>query len=269
MSRTKPPIRYEEGSTLAGVIYIHRISDNRFGGIAGRNFNLFRKLCGESTLKNVVLVTNMWKGDSQGVNESRESELSGNFFKSALDKGAQMARHHNTPQSAYGIIRKIMKNHPVPLQIQRELVDERKDIINTAAGESLNQEFKEQIERHEVRLKELRDEMMEALREKDEEMRRELEEAKEVLEKMVENIKKASEGMAANYATEKEKMEVRMKEMELEAKQEAEQSEAGYEQEVVALTDRLEHTPNASAADRASWAQEIERLLDRITIPIY
>jgi hypothetical protein len=51
--------RYENGSKLAGVIYIYRISDNRFTGIAGRNFGIFRGFCGDETLKNVILVINM------------------------------------------------------------------------------------------------------------------------------------------------------------------------------------------------------------------
>ena len=116
--------RYEEGTTLAGIIYVHRISDNRLGGITKRNFNMFRKLCNEATLKNVVLVTNIWEEDSQAVKEARKTDLSGEFFKSALDKGAQMVLHDNTTQSAHDIIRKIIVNHPVPLQIQRELAAE-------------------------------------------------------------------------------------------------------------------------------------------------
>ena len=47
--------RYENGSKLSGVIYIHRISDNLSGGIAGRNFGIFCKLCGDVALRNVIL----------------------------------------------------------------------------------------------------------------------------------------------------------------------------------------------------------------------
>ena len=268
-SRAELPNRYEEGSKLTGVIYVHRISDNRFGGITGRNFNMFRKLCGESTLKNVVFVTNMWKLDSHDINEAREKELSGNFFKPALDKGAQIVRHYNTTESAHNIIRGIMKNRPAVLQIQRELVDEHKDVINTAAGESLNQELKELVRRHQAELREVQEEMRQALWAKDEEMRQELEEVKRVLEGKVKEIEKASEGMAADYAAEKVRMEVKMKEMEQLARLERERAEAEYDWKLATLIDRLEHTQNASAADRTGWEQEMTRLLDRVTIPIY
>ena len=210
--------RYEEGSTLSGVIYVLRISDNRFGGITGRNFNMFRKLCGESTLKNVILVTNMWTRDPQDINEARERELSSKFLKTALDLGAQMVRHRDTIQSAHDIVRRIMKNQPVVLQIQRELVDERKSIINTAAGESVSNELKELIRRHQAELNDVREEMKQALEAKDEAMKQVLENTKRDLQEKVEKIEKASEGLVANYAAEKERMRARMEEMVREAK---------------------------------------------------
>ena len=161
---------------------------------------MFRKLCGESTLKNVVLVTNMWEEGPQDINEARERELSHRFFKPALDKGAQLLRHHNTAESAHDILRKIMGNHPVVLQIQRELVDERKDIINTAAGELLNQELRKQIKRHQRELMELREEMSQALKMKDNEYynRKMKQAARDVEEKMA-KMRKDTEKMSLNY----------------------------------------------------------------------
>ena len=54
---------------------MHRISDFRVGGIAKRNFNMFRKLCGDETLRNVVIVTNMWGEVSPAQGAAREREL--------------------------------------------------------------------------------------------------------------------------------------------------------------------------------------------------
>ena len=84
-------------------------------------------------MSNVVIVTNMWTGDSQDINEAREKELSNTFLRPALDKGAQMVRHNNTVESVHDILRMIVKNQPIMLQIQRELVDEGRDIVDTAA----------------------------------------------------------------------------------------------------------------------------------------
>src|ERR1700721_3748819 len=84
--------RYENGKKLAGIIYLHRISDVRMGGISKRNFRLFRELCGDSTLKNVAIVTNMWNEVSLDVATAREQELANEdaFFKPAIEKQAQL-----------------------------------------------------------------------------------------------------------------------------------------------------------------------------------
>ena len=231
---------------------------------------MFRKLCGESTLKNVVLVTSMWGVEPQDTSEAREEELSSKFFKSALDKGAQMVRYHNTAESAHNIIRMVMGNRPVALQIQRELVDERKDITDTAAGESINPELKKQIRQHQAELKGLRDEMAQALKEKDEEMRRKLEEQQRKLDEWMEKITKASERMAANYAAEKERIEARMTKMEQEAKK-REQEEAERRQQLANLVRRLQAETDVSMAHRPRLEQEIKRPQDRVatvvTIP--
>jgi len=153
--------RYEHGKKLAGVIYVHRISDFRMGGVSTRNFKMFRQLCGESTLRNVVIVTNMWGEVSRDVGEAREAELVNQeiFFKPVLDKAALMMRHENTRDSAHHILLQIIDNHPLPLRIQRELVDQGKDISQTAAGAELNRELMEQIQVHKREMRELEREM--------------------------------------------------------------------------------------------------------------
>ena len=153
--------RYEHGQKLAGVIYMHRISDFRMSGIATRNFKMFRKLCGDGTLKNVVIVTNMWGEVSEEIGVARESELAKNdkFFKPVLEKGAEMLRHTNNEESARNILLTIINNQPMSLRIQREMVDQQKEISQTAAGAELNRELLFQRERHEAEMKQLREEM--------------------------------------------------------------------------------------------------------------
>ncbi|KAF8910600.1 P-loop containing nucleoside triphosphate hydrolase protein [Gymnopilus junonius] len=153
--------KYEGGKQLAGVIYLHRISDFRMGGISTRNFKMFRQLCGESSLKNVVILTNMWGEVSREVGEAREDELASKdmFFKPVLDKGGQLFRHDNTQKAAHTVLRQIMENHPIALQIQRELVDQKKQISETAAGEELNRELMTQIRKHRDEMRSLQEEM--------------------------------------------------------------------------------------------------------------
>jgi len=131
------------------------------GGISTRNFKMFRQLCGDSSLRNVVIVTNMWGEVSKEIGEAREQELITQdiFFKPVLEKGALLERHENTPASAYKILRTIIDNHPLSLQIQRELVDQKMDISQTAAGEELNKELKEQMEKHRREMRMVQEEM--------------------------------------------------------------------------------------------------------------
>lgn len=131
------------------------------GGISTRNFKMFRQLCGDSTLKNVVLVTTMWDAISQAVGEAREAELrdEAKFFKPVIDKGAAFLRHDGTVESGQAIMHYIVNNHPLALRIQRELVDDKKDISQTAAGAELNRELTAQMRKHEEEVRALQQEM--------------------------------------------------------------------------------------------------------------
>jgi len=220
---------------------------------------MFRELCGDSTLKNVILVTNMWGEVSPGVGEAREQELAREFFKPVLDKGAQLARHHNTAESAHDIIRRIAKNRPIPLQIQRELVDERKDITDTAAGQAVNKELNEQIKRHHAELRAVREEMQ-ALMEKDEETRQELEEETRRIQAEINQMRMDSEGMAARYNEEKQRTEEAMRRMQEQARQERERAEAEHRRQMDHLNERLQQSAKDSAADRAALQREISEL---------
>ena len=212
----------------------------------------------------------MWRADSRATNETREKELSDKFFKSAVDKGAQMVRHHNTLDSAHTIIRKTMKSDPIVLQIQRELVDEGKDITDTAAGESINGELGKQIERHKAELRELREEMAEALNMKGNEMRQELGDVKRDLEESIKGIEKASQTMAVNYAAEKKWVTAKIGGMEQEAEQrERERIKPASDRNPVTPTSPLQNTANAPTDDRARREQEMKKLQTRITVPIY
>ena len=168
---------------------------------------MFRKLYGGSTLENVAIVTNVWNGGFQDIDEACERELRDSFFKPALDGGAQMVRHRDTVESAHDIIRRVLKNNPTSLQIERELVIGREDIANTTAGKAVIQGLNEQIKRHQAELEKVREEIERALRMKDEGTRGELEEEARRLEERMVKIAKDEKGMSAGYVAEKARIE--------------------------------------------------------------
>ena len=243
---------------------MHRISDKRFSGIAGRNFKIFRELCGEASLKNVVLVTNMWSEVSVEVGEARERELSSNFLKPALDKGAQMARHHDTEQSAYEVIRRIMNNHPVVLQIQHELVDQHKDVANTAAAGAVDAELDAEKKRHEAEVKKAQEEVQRKMREKEEEARRRIEEETRKREEEMRRAREEQERIAHQRRQELEQAEREAKRLQEQARLERQRAEEEHQRQVALFNERRAAEAAAAEAARLAQQQEIDRLNHQI-----
>ncbi|KAH9840572.1 P-loop containing nucleoside triphosphate hydrolase protein [Rhodofomes roseus] len=194
---------YKDGHKLTGIIYMQRISDFRMTGISRRNFHLFRKICGEDTLKNVVIVTNMWSEVNAERGLAREDELASDsmFFKPALDKGAKMMRHDNTYHSAVTIMLQLIPNTPTPLLLQAELIEQEKDIAQTAAGTELARDIEEQRQKYVEELSELQQEMQDAFRERDHETAEELEHAQEETKAKVLTIEQQQQGFKGTFAS--------------------------------------------------------------------
>jgi hypothetical protein len=89
-----PCHRYKKGTTLHGVIYFHRISNLR--PVSKRSLRLFKQLCGDPTLKNVVIVV-AWDDCDMPTQEQRQEDLRAvqSVFESALDQQAQLLLHDN------------------------------------------------------------------------------------------------------------------------------------------------------------------------------
>ena len=152
---------------------MHRISDVRFTGTAVKSFKTLLAMCGEKALRNVTIMTNMWGKVTPEVGIAREQELANSFFEPALDKGAKLLRHSDTSESAHEVIRTVLENQQVTLQIQKEMVDHWKQVSETAAGKELLRELDEQAGKRLIQLRELQ-EMLNQTEAGDEETRQEL-----------------------------------------------------------------------------------------------
>jgi len=196
---------------------MHRILDNRIGGISARNFRMFRKLCGEDSLRSVVIATTMWDQAEMSIGEDREQELASKdtFFKPALEKGARLARHNNTLESAQAIIRYIIQQSPssVTLQIQEEL-GRGLCISETQAGKELGRELTEQMERHREELRCLIGEIQEATRVRDEESRQELTRERVRMEAVMTRLQMDSENIVRGYQDALSQLEERLRKAE-------------------------------------------------------
>ena len=152
-------------------------------GTATRNLRFLAQLCGDEALANCALVTGMWDLISAQVGAERENELRTKdaFFKPMLSHGATLFRHNNTLESAQKVIRGLLKKTPMPLEIQRELVDEKKRVFETKAGDALLGEIAELERKHQEELKRLEEELAEVQQQQDEEAQQEIEEARREL----------------------------------------------------------------------------------------
>ncbi|KAG9317983.1 P-loop containing nucleoside triphosphate hydrolase protein [Chiua virens] len=114
---------------LAGIIYLHRITDSRMCGSAYKNLSMFGRLCGDIPLPRVHLITTMWDiVKNRNMAERREAELKRDFWRPLLDGGAEAFRFNNRPGSAQAIIEPLlgMKNDREMLLLQEELVEQKK-----------------------------------------------------------------------------------------------------------------------------------------------
>ena len=131
-------LRYEEDIKLAGIIYLHRITDGRMGGSPHRNLRMLGELCGDQAVKKVVLVTTMWDRVKQEHSQRRERELFDNYWKTMINYGASTARFLNTTDSAWKIIDPILEQQETEvLLLQEELVDLKRALNETQAGKTL------------------------------------------------------------------------------------------------------------------------------------
>jgi type I site-specific restriction-modification system R (restriction) subunit len=119
----------------------------------------------------------MWSKVTEEEGMQRAAELASldDFFKPALEKKARLMHHtRDTVESIHEIVRAIMENHPVPLIIQEELVNEGKDIKQTEAGQEVEKRILELMAEFERKIKEGQAAAEEARKQRDEEAMQEI-----------------------------------------------------------------------------------------------
>jgi GTP-binding protein EngB required for normal cell division len=112
-------LSYNQNMKVAGIIYLHEISQTRMLGTSRKNFLMFNKLTGEEAAKDIVLATTKWSHITVEVGQKREQQLRNTHWKTMVDQGSKRAETAE------------------PLQIQDELVYLQKRIPTTDAGTSL------------------------------------------------------------------------------------------------------------------------------------
>ncbi|KAL4062283.1 hypothetical protein V8B97DRAFT_1921046 [Scleroderma yunnanense] len=194
---------------VTGLIYVHRISETRMAGSLQRNLRMFQKLCGPVSLKNVVIVTTMWDTVTSEEGQQHEQELrsSETMFKPLLDGGATMLRHDRTPRSATNVIDRLLGKDPTTTQIVHELVQELKELKNTAAGTELRSDIDAYLQRLQNETKSLEAEMREMSQSEIAEERQRLDRVVARLSRELEELKRGFAKPIEKAAPERENQE--------------------------------------------------------------
>jgi len=132
---------YKDKTKLSGIIYLHRISDNRMTGASLKNLRMFDSLCGQDALPSVILVTTMWDEIREEAGVRREKELIDTFWKDMADSGCKTARFNHAYDSAWKIVDSLLPKDQEPLQLSKDIVDDKLRLKETKAGVTLHDEL--------------------------------------------------------------------------------------------------------------------------------
>lgn len=166
-------------------------------------------------MPNVAIVTNMWGEVPQEVAEMRELQLRTEdiFFRGDMEKGAQMMRHDGSSLSAQKIIRHFVKMNPAVLQLQHEILVERKDVTQTDACAALDQGMHKLREKFRDDIQALKDEIEEALAEGGVNQQEELDKGIRGLENKLAEMDKARDELSNAFVAERAKVKPLIKEL--------------------------------------------------------
>ena len=219
---------------LAGIIYLHRITEVKMQGSALRNLRMFNQLCGPNNLKSVILATTFWThGEGKSVEESvgkarvKELEETEEFWGGMIERGSRVEKHDGSKASAIRIVSDLVNRHdPVTLGIQRQMVDEKKDLFDTDVGLALRQEFIEETKKAEVKLAELKLDMESALQDKDKKWQEQIERDRANLEARIQQGNQETEALKISIKKIAREKDAQLREMQRERELERAEWEA-------------------------------------------
>jgi hypothetical protein len=135
---------YRDNVKISGIVYLHSISAPKMAGSALRNLRMFRKLCGDDFMGNVVLGTTFWDLVGEEAGEAREKELleTEGFFKEMQERGCHVVRIRDDSDACLKLLSRFAAKQPSVMCIQKELFD-GKTLEETAAASAISEELAE------------------------------------------------------------------------------------------------------------------------------
>ena len=243
---------YHNGVRIHGLIYLHRISDNRVSGSSKKGLQIFKSVCGSKVFHRVALCTTMWDTEEAQVAKDRETQLLSEheYFGDLTRSGAHYyrlkAHNVNRPElisAALSVLRTFVGSQVVPvgtdvvpiiLQIQRELVNEGKKLSETSAGTIVAKELLAAQESAENEIRQAQDDLNEALRQRDQASVSELESLRQHYDRKLADATNAQQQLTSSL-TEMHELEMKHLVQRLDAMEE--QWKSGLREKQKELTD--------------------------------
>lgn len=231
-------VTYRHNVRLTGIIYLQALTDRKMYGSSLRNLKMFRQLCGDNPLKNVILATTGWgtaeRSGSLQKAEDNENQLETDpdFWEPLIKRGSTTARFTDTEESALEIIMSLAGRAPVTLQIQTELVIEEKKLIDTAAGNTVNEEMKKLEAKYQAEISKIQQDMDEALSARDQEMHDALDESKQAFERRLDQVRQEQQTLSYERRNEHRRLQDELEETKRELRRTAQQQKEEHELEL-------------------------------------
>ena len=116
---------------------------------------MFRKICGDNALKNVVLGTTKRDDVKLELGQQREIQLRNGLLKEMIQHGLVIMQVHDD-DSVWKVVNHILENKTIDsVLIQNELTELQMTIPQTSAGQELRFMLQEQLERQIQRMHQL------------------------------------------------------------------------------------------------------------------
>jgi len=110
---------------LAGVLYLHDITQPRFSDAARMNLELLQALCGEEYFRNITIITTMWRKlspDACDLAEETQRQLEEDSWKPLIKHGARVIQHLE------GVVEPLVPFHD-PRKLQK--IDQQREKAKT------------------------------------------------------------------------------------------------------------------------------------------
>ncbi|KAF9450910.1 hypothetical protein P691DRAFT_725161 [Macrolepiota fuliginosa MF-IS2] len=148
---------YKQDIKLSGLVYLHRITDNRLTEPL-ENLRMFRELCGDITMTQVILVSTMWEELVVDEGASREKDLEELFWKPLIDKGSRLDRLlAGDPKEAWRIVNQLIRRNDARgiERMQEDLKELEETLQESYAGRTLQNSLQKALAEQRTSLRQL------------------------------------------------------------------------------------------------------------------